>query len=41
MEKRHVLYATALVNDARLRRKENENIESSGPNALFCDDDVK
>ena len=40
-EKRSVLYATALINDARLRRKENENIESSGPNALFCDDDVK
>lgn len=41
LEKRSVLYATALINDARLRRKENENIESSGPNALFCDDDVK
>ena len=36
LEKRSVLYATALVNDARIRRKENENMES-----LFCEDDVK
>jgi hypothetical protein len=41
LEKRSVLYATALVNDARIRRKENENMESSGPNALFCEDDVE
>ena len=41
LEKRSVLYATALINDVRLSRKENENIESSGQNALFCNNDVK
>ena len=41
VEKRAVLYASALINDARVKRKENENLEASGPNALFCDDDLK
>ena len=41
VEKRAVLYVSALINDARVKRKENENIEASGPNALFCDDDLK
>jgi hypothetical protein len=41
VEKHAVLYASALINDARVKRKENENLEASGPNALFCDDDLK
>ncbi len=41
LEKRAVLYASALINDARIKKKRNENIEASGPNALFCDDDLK
>jgi hypothetical protein len=41
VEKRAVLYASALINDARARKTENENLEASGPNALFCDDDLK
>lgn len=40
LEKRSVLYATALINDARLRRN-NEDMGSPGPNDLFCDDDLK
>ena len=36
-----VLYASALINDAKDERKENENREASGLNALFCDDDLK
>ena len=41
LEKRAVLYASALINDARIKKKCNENIEATGPNALFCDDDLK
>lgn len=41
LEKRAVLYASALIHDARIKQKSNENIEASGPNALFCDDDLK
>ena len=41
LEKRAVLYASALISDARIKQKSNENIEASGPNALFCDDDLK
>jgi hypothetical protein len=29
VEKRAVLYASALINDARVKRKENENLEAS------------
>ncbi len=41
LEKRAVLYASSLINDARIQKTRNENIEASGPNALFCDDDLK
>ena len=41
LEKRAVLYASALIRDARIKKKSNENIEASGRNALFCDDDLK
>ena len=41
LEKWAVLYASALINGARIKKKRNENIEASGPNALFCDDDLK
>ena len=41
VEKHTVLYASVLINDARVKRKENENLEASGPNALFCNDDLK
>jgi hypothetical protein len=40
VEKHVVLYASALIN-ARIKRTENENLESSRPNALFCDNDLK
>ena len=41
LEKRAVLYASALINDARIKKTRNENIEASGPIDLFCDDDLK
>ena len=41
VEKRAVLYASALINDAGVKRKEKESLETSGPNALFCDEDLK
>ena len=40
-EKRSVLYATALINDARIKKKAHEMLEATGANALFCDDDMK
>ena len=41
LEKRAVFYTSAIINDAIIKKKCNENIEASGPNALFCDDDLK
>ena len=40
-EKRAILYSSALVNTARVRRKELERIDAVGPSAMFCDDDIK
>lgn len=41
LEKRSILYATALINDARVMRKKNESIDAEGPNALFCDEEMR
>jgi len=41
VEKQALLHATSLINDARVKRKKYESIEVEGPNALFCDDDMK
>jgi len=41
VEKHAVLYASALINDAGVKRKEKESLETSAPNALFCDEDLK
>ena len=41
LEKRTVLYASAFISDARIKKKSNENNEALGPNALFRDDDLK
>ena len=42
-EKRTILYATALVNEARIKRVEQEKLEldAEGPNAMFCDEDMQ
>lgn len=40
-KKMAVLYASALINDAKTTRTLNENIATSGPNALLCDHDMK
>ena len=40
-EKRTVLYSTAKINQARIKRAAMERIDAAGPNAMFCDDDIK
>ena len=41
VEKRSILYLTALINESRLNREANEKIDAEGPTAMFCDDDFK
>ena len=41
VEKRTILYSSALMNTARERRKEMERIDAVGNSAMFCDDDIK
>ena len=39
-EKRAILYTTAVLNEARIRRLEKETIGAPG-RGVFCDDDIK
>ena len=39
--KRAIIYTSALVNEARLRRDANERIEGKGASSMFSDDDMK
>ena len=39
VEKRSILYSTALVNAARIKRVEQEKLDAEGDNAMFCDCD--
>ena len=41
VERRSILYSTALINVARLHRVANEKIDAEGPTAMFCDDDFE
>ena len=41
VDKRSILYLTALINESRLNREANEKIDAEGPTAMFCDDDFK
>jgi hypothetical protein len=36
-----IIYTSALVNEARLRRDANERIEGKGASYMFSDDDMK
>lgn len=40
-EKRTVLYSSAKINQARIKRDIMSKLDAEGPNALFCDDDMK
>ena len=40
-EKRSILYTTAKVNDARIKRKLWEKVDTEGHNAAFGDNDMK
>ena len=40
-EKQSVLYTTACIEEARIKRKANERVETKGVDALFGDDDIK
>ena len=40
-EKRSVLYTTAKINEARIKRNIMEQIDAEGENAMFGDDDMK
>ena len=40
-EKQSVLYTTARIEEARMKRKANEQIDAKGGDALFGDDDLK
>ena len=39
-EKRSVIYTSARIHDARLKRQAMENITYQGPNTMFGDDDL-
>lgn len=39
--KRAIVYTTALVTDARMKRLADEKIDATGASAMFCDDDMK
>ena len=39
IEKLTILYGTALVNEARIRREENDKLQSEG--TMFCDEDMQ
>lgn len=41
IEKRSILYTTACIEAARIRRKEFEKIDARGDTAMFGDDDIK
>ena len=41
VEKRSILYATALINESRLNQEANEKLDAEGPTAMFCDDGLK
>ena len=40
MEKRTILYTTARVTEARMRRPALERDDATGPSAMFGDDDM-
>ena len=40
IQKRSIIYTTALLDQARARRTEFEKIDAQGDSAMFCDDDV-
>ena len=39
-EKRAVIYTSARIHDARIKRQAMENINAEGPNMIFGDDDL-
>ena len=39
-EKRAVIYTSARIHDARIKRQAMENINFEGPNTMFGDDDL-
>ena len=41
VEKQAVLYTTARISEARIKRHELERIDASGPDAMWGDDDIK
>lgn len=41
VEKRAVIYTSARINDARIKRMVMEKIDAAGPNAMFGDDDFR
>ena len=36
-----IIYTSALVNEARIKREANERIDGKGASSMFCDDDMK
>ena len=40
-EKQSVLYTTARIEEARVKRKANEKVDAKGEDILFGDDDLK
>ena len=40
-KKRAVLYTTAKIHEARIRKTIMEKVDAEGPNAMFGDDDMK
>ena len=40
-EKRTVLYTSAKINQARIKRDIMSNLDADGPDTVFCDDDMK
>ena len=41
MEKQCVLYSTARLEEARIKRAAMEKIDAVGPDAMFCDEDLR
>ncbi len=39
--KRAIIYTSALVNEARIRRDTNERLDRKEVSFMFCDDDMK
>ena len=41
VEKQSVLYSSARISEARMKREEMEKIDATGPNAMWGDDNIK